>query len=52
MTKVREKELKEAKKRALKNPSKELVELMVDTKKSKNKKSSTRILLEMRYGRC
>jgi len=52
MTKQREKQLKEAKKKALKEIPKQLKDIMINTKKSRIKKSSTRILMEMRYGRC
>jgi len=43
-------ELKKAKDEAVKNPPEELKEYIIDTRKSKNKKSSHRILMEMRYG--
>lgn len=52
MTKVQKEKLQKAKKEALKNLPKELEELLIDTKKSQNKKSSHQILMEMRYSRC
>ncbi|MBA7490368.1 hypothetical protein ES702_00906 [subsurface metagenome] len=46
---MKKKDLKRAKKEASKNPPKELKEVMIDTSKAKEKKSSTDILKEMRY---
>ena len=52
MTKVQTEKLKKAKEEALKHPPKELEEIVLDTKKSKVKKSSHDILMDMRYGSC
>lgn len=52
MTKVQKEKLEKAKEEALKNPPKELEDILIDTKKSQNKKSSHQILMEMRYGHC
>jgi len=52
MTKVQKEKLKKAKEEALKHPPKELEEILLNTNKSKVKKSSHQILMEMRYGSC
>lgn len=52
MTQLQKEKLAKAKKEALKNPPKELKEIVLETKRSKIKKSSHQILMEMRYGSC
>lgn len=52
MTNVQKEKLKKAKNEALKNPPKELEEIVLDTKRSSVKKSSHDILMDMRYSRC
>jgi len=52
MTNVQKEKLKKAKDEALKNPPRELRTVVIDTKKSSNKKSSHQILMEMRYSHC
>ena len=49
MTKIQEKKLKEAKAEALKKIPDELKAIIIDDRKSKVKKSATRILMDMRY---
>lgn len=50
MTEERIKQLKVAKDKAQKNIPKELTDLIIDDTRSKEKRSATEILFEMRYG--
>lgn len=50
MTKQTLERLKKAKILAVKNPPQELRGILINTSKLKERKSSTKILLEMRYG--
>lgn len=43
--------MKYCKKNALKNIPREIQELIIDTSKAKDKRSSTEILMELRYGK-
>lgn len=50
MTEERKRQLKAAKEKAQKNIPKELADLIIDDTRSREKRSATEILSEMRYG--